>query len=161
MKVRNGFVSNSSTTSFCIYGSTVSVDDSKGLDLFKEIQKRNPEEYAKFLSDYKEKISSKEYMRKNIPYVDLMLKINDLTEEEEEVLIEKYLCGEILEIISNVFNVKAYYPPWDDYYCGVSWTAMGEDETKLEFKERVGKLMKMIFGEEIQCGTCEEAWRDG
>lgn len=33
MKIRNGFVSNSSTTSFCIYG--VEVDSSSGLD--KEI----------------------------------------------------------------------------------------------------------------------------
>lgn len=45
MKVRNGFVSNSSTTSFCIYGTHIDLNDVRKFlrknDLFTEI---NPDE---------------------------------------------------------------------------------------------------------------------
>jgi hypothetical protein len=92
MKTRHGFVANSSSSSFCIYGAIVSRDD------------------------------------------------DDIYEKAEDHGLE-CRC------------------PSDDYYIGLSWSDVKDDETGAQFKERVRELIEKAFpGETFELGTHEEAW---
>ena len=46
-------------------------------------------------------------------------------------------------------------------FLGISWSSIDDDETGSEFKARIEEKMKMLFGDDVKCGTHEEAWRDG
>lgn len=47
------------------------------------------------------------------------------------------------------------------HWIGISWKYIKDDETGAEFKARINKKMKEIFGEDTVCDTHEEAWRAG
>jgi hypothetical protein len=95
MKIRQGFVSNSSTTSFCIYG----IKTTKDFD-YKKVKELGLEEYG------------------SRPYDD------------------------------------------DCNHIGISWYGIKDDETGLQFKNRVEKLIEEA-GFDEQCYTYEDAWYDG
>ena len=93
MKIKNTFISNSSTTSFLIYGAEIKDGDEEkayGLGL-------------------------------NVYYGDPM-------------------CGYI--------------------YAGLSWDSIGDNETGLEFKQKVEGLIKQIDSN-YKCSTISEAYYDG
>ncbi len=94
MKVRHGFVSNSSTTSFLIYGAQIPTDK---------------EEEAKLLG-------------------------------------------------LSTYSGDCYSD--DEFFAGLSWDCVGDDETGKQFKERVEALIKQIDAE-AKCGTIDRAYRDG
>ncbi len=55
MKIRNGFVSNSSSSSFCIYGISLEFDNTDFDEVFgliKKIQISFPEKYHEALNSY-------------------------------------------------------------------------------------------------------------
>jgi hypothetical protein len=115
MKVRDGFVSNSSTTSFLIYG--VYFDGS--------------EELKKALNE-----AGKE-------------KIKELDDDDNEIVEELGL---------------PYYSGYESsqVYLGRSWAEIEDDETGLQFKQRVQKEIREYFNlEDENFGTHEEAFRDG
>lgn len=111
MKIRQGFVSNSSTTSFCIYGTRMSA-----------------------------------------PY-----------DEEREEQDEYYdSCEEMWETCEKA-GLECHSAPWDsDFYVGLPWDSIRDDETGAQFKARVETKLFECFGvKPVRCSTYEKAWRDG
>jgi len=138
MKIRNGFVSNSSSSSFCIYG--VCMDECDMIDAFVEKDLATAEELSDGLYEYLDDWSFK-----------YNLKQDGLSEEEIEAkLADRPLNGFEYESIMG-----------ECHFLGISWSNIKDDETGAEFKARIDAKMKDLFGEDTKCSTHKEAWRDG
>lgn len=112
MKIRNGFVSNSSSSSFCIFGAT-----------FK------PEELQKAFN------------------------VSD--DDADCVDYGDFLPG---------FSCRCPYSVYDgggEYYVGIPWRSIKDDETGLQFKQRIQSELSKVFAKEVKCSTLEVAWYDG
>lgn len=139
MKIRNGFVSNSSSSSFLIYGiSGINLEDViVTQDIVDKINERR-KKYGQALctiEDLKESVGC------NISLDDPYISLDD---------------------ICSCFDLSCR-SPYSSYYVGISWSNVGGNETGDQFKERVKKILSLIFGEEkaSQCETHSEAWYDG
>jgi len=136
MKVRQGFVSNSSSSSFCIYG--ICVEDIESL--VDGNPKLKPKIYEKYVEEQKkwgEEILPEEEYFENVDSYDLRERL-------------EYLLG-----------MEIYKPgDWGCFYIGDSWSSIGDDETGKQFKERVEKELKETFGEGLSFSTHEEGWMD-
>ena len=131
MKIRSGFVSNSSSSSFCIYGIEIDVEELREKLLSSEILSEEDKKYLSEIEDTYEIVE--------------MLEYNDMK----------------IENISNIeFHYMGEYNP-DSVYIGRSWSLIEDDKTGKEFKEDVENKLKKILGNEVKCYTCQEAWRDG
>ena len=122
MKIRNGFVSNSSTSSFCIYGTHLEYED----DLIKALIEKGfatKEELLDGVSEYA--------WNKN----------------------NKFFTGDI--------GFECPYDGDDGVYIGIEWNKIKDDETGAQFKARIEEKMKDLLGNDVECGTYSEAWRDG
>lgn len=134
MKIRNGFVSNSSTSSFLIYGAYLESEDivtafKNNIDKIKE---KSPDDAA--VAYYEE--SPEDYD----DYFEMLDSLSDLMEDKD---IDTWCV-------------------WDeDYYIGASLRRIKDDETMSQFKDRIGKKIKSIFDVTIPLDIHEEAWRDG
>jgi hypothetical protein len=118
MKIRTGFVSNSSSSSFLIYGVEMEQDEAERLLL--------------------EKLG--------------------MTQEE----YEEKLDGCISELAYEAFKstkLSCEVPYDGEYvYIGLSWSAVGGEETGNQFKARVESLIEGALGKKMPCGTYREAW---
>ena len=138
MKIRNGFVSNSSSSSFLIYGISGSSFS------FTEEGKRILLEY----------------------YVDEYPREDDESDEEYlERLVEEVENDdgwyEIMERFS-IPTISVDHPPYDDYYIGASWDEVLDDETGAQFKCRIRESIKKYLDvTDEEFGTFSEAWFDG
>lgn len=134
MKIRTGFVSNSSSSSFCIYGVCKE---------FSEIIGNTP----------KEKL-----------YEVLSASFDETVENEEQLdeIIDEYGFYEVIEcIFPDNSDLEFHIPEYEDcVYIGASWSSIKDDETGAEFKEKVRREIKEEFGIEEGFNTYEEAWRD-
>lgn len=110
MKIRHGFVSNSSSSSFLIYGYCIE-DGDGGI---------------KGLADK-----------------------HNVSESKVEEIIEK--AG-----LSLIYGEEGY-----NTYIGKSWSSIGDNETGSQFRKNIEDKIEQLFGEKKDCGTHEEAWRDG
>ena len=134
MKTRNGFVSNSSTSSFCIFG--VSMGD----DEFRKFVDRNMQlilaHTAK--SKWMKEVKTEE----------------DLKQWQEE----KGYYGDLLHTLAEGVGLEAYYPPdWEMVFIGASWPSILDDETGAQFKERVAAMVAQLFPDAV-CGTHQEGY---
>ncbi len=147
MKTRNGFVSNSSSSSFLIYGvydPDVDIDVSTFVDL--EILK------PKWETWHKDRLEKYDWHK------------DETFEEFLEGVMEDGI-GEALYILDSIlgegFNFEHHSPFGDYHYFGVDPRKMDDNETMGEFKERITKMCKDIFGDDVEAGWHEYAWRDG
>ena len=158
MKIRNGFVSNSSASSFCIYG--FELDDGINIDSFVNFKKKNPDQ---FLKNIEKKIKSlKGYQESCGEFLGLLKRVDDLTEEEQDTLYEE-ISGDsefYLELLLDDEGVLKIFSGYDDQniFIGRAWKNISDNETGLQFKESVGKAVHKTFGSKIKCETHEEAW---
>ena len=135
MKIRQGFVSNSSSSSFCIYGISMDEWEMKEALIKKGIA--TEDELADGLYEYLDDWSFK-----------YDLKQKGLSEEEIDAkLAERPLSDFEYESIMG-----------ECHYLGIAWRNIKDDETGAEFKARIEAKMKEIFGDEVECSTYEEAW---
>ena len=154
MKKRNGFVSNSSSSSFLIYG-VYNPDIPEDLmefvnkDFIKEAWEVWYQEVLK--NDFAKKNPDK--YPTDIPF-ESWLKIK---KDTNEGWFESFVLNEVLELV----GIEHYDPfDYEDHYFGICPTNMGEDETMGEFKKRVDTLLENVFGS-VSSGWQEYAWRDG
>ncbi len=117
MKTRVGFVSNSSSSSFLIYGISIEVF----------------QDFPKIIEAYKKK--------ENIKDDD----------------IDNY---ELQEFVEEETGLECHNPYDEGVYIGKSWHSIKDDQTGKQFKEEIENKLKDFFGNEIECCTLEEAWRD-
>lgn len=139
MKNRQGFVSNSSSSSFCIFGAAIelcfNLDYYIGLgeEKFKLIRKELPE--------FKEKLAD----------IDNL----DLSEEDIDE-INDYLMDDPEWFLSKVFPELEIHWAGDydtSIYLGRSWYKIKNTETGAQFKEKIRKDIKKICGPDIKCTT--------
>jgi hypothetical protein len=162
MKIRNGFVSNSSSSSFCIYGTHLEDDFA---DVLKKIKKTDLKTYEngidRILKDRKFNWTAEHYAKE----VKLLKKI-DVTNEQEEEQINDFLhTDDICELLTAWFgdNYEVFTPYEGDsgIYIGRSWSRIKDKETGAEFKASIKNDLKNVLGSDAKCETHEEAWRDG
>jgi len=160
MKNRRGFVSNSSTTSFCIYGAYLESSDE--ISLLSCIKRAGFDEFIskidKILKDEKH-WWTKTYKAQ----LEMLKRIKDLDEDETRI-VEDFLQDHVekfLELcLGDSFSMH-YGPEGEGRYIGRNWSEIRDNETGAQFKETIEESLKTFFGAEFKCGTYEEAWRDG
>ena len=150
MKIRVGFVSNSSTSSFLIWGV---YDPEISLEKLFAIEGLK----GKWATWYKEQQDER-----SAKYPDWY---PDTTFEEWAVeTFESNGFGELLDSLKQCTDALAglkSHSPYDDCYIGGDPRAMDDEETIGSFKKRVCDTLAMFIEGEFECGWQEQSWRDG
>jgi len=159
MKTRQGFVSNSSTSSFCIYGTAIEKDATALLkllrenapDMFKSIQKVVLKQCDQYKDDYPpESIEEMKKWIRDIDNVDCAL--DEVDDYEVIYEIEKALK----KSGSNLgFEIPSEF---DEVFIGREWSSVGDNETGLQFKDKIEEDIKKFFGKQ-KCATHQEAYQ--
>jgi len=166
MKTRYGLVSNSSTSSFCIYGCQLddewyACNNAEAFVRFlKKLKQEFPADYLEAIYKLKEKYKDNKYHIAEIKVAETIddIKIVDgpkLLEVEED----DYCDFETFYTIIKHFNLCMFGDDGNGRYIGRSWDSIGDDETGGQFKMRVDEVIKSLFN--VECMTHDEAWRDG
>ena len=130
MKIRNGFVSNSSASSFLIYGIEIDSEE-----LFKMMKKTHPQEVKELYEDddaddIDDGEGAYDLFEKLVPY--------DYNDKD---------------------RLSYDSPDSGTVYLGRSWDQVKDDETGKQFKERtVADIRKLIGDKKVKFDTHEFAW---
>lgn len=162
MKTRNGFVSNSSSTSFCIYGAFVGDIGGKvpmGYRILKFL-KNHHEEYFNGL--FKDDDSEAMLALKDIDKLDLK-KPGKFIENLEELDEEN---GELDDFFADLcfmdFDDKIGLMYNENYGAlGFSYTVVPDEMIMGAWKTMVREAIKEITGKDLKCEHIEEAYSDG
>ena len=133
MKIRNGFVSNSSSSSFCIWGCHME---------FSEMTKKIAAKLSKEMEN--------------------KLKENGVLEEDEileDCLSEDFDFAIIYEAVKLIDTNKiashlAFIRDEDWAYIGRYYTSIKDDETGGEFRDSTTKAIELLFGDQ-ECESIE------
>lgn len=162
MKKRQGFVSNSSTTSFCIYGTQLEITTDTIINCFKYIKANRSDDYKQMLEKVKKDWLTKTYMAKRVYILDMLEHVDTMTDQEKDQL-DEFLDDDPIEIFTEIVNLNYWHGPdyGNNIYLGRSWDSITDDETGKQFKESIEESLMSVFGDSVTCGTHEESWRDG
>ena len=127
MKRRKGFVSNSSTSSYCVYGLAL-----EGMPI-----KASPEEVRALL----------ERLGKSTDWLDAL--------DSEEV--EECYDSDFLYDLSGALGDFDYQYADGMCVFGRCLTGIGDDETGKQFKDSVDEVMRVLFGPSVKCEMLEGA----
>ena len=142
MKIRQGFVSNSSSSSFCIYGITEEESVIKEALIAKGATE---EELSDGLGEYLDSWSYDYKKREG------KLTAEDIAAQE----------GKFFQPEENFETFNPYYDYGDEIYIGIQWKRIGDDETGMQFMKKIDAKLTELLGKEVECSTLQEAWRDG
>ncbi len=146
MKIRTGFVSNSSSSSFCIFGIISEMEGGLNINNFTE-----------------EAIS---YLKLN-DFLNKKEECDCLCGDEEcdECVCEcenDYLDTDTISTLCDHFRIDYWYNYGFSF--GTSWRYVGDNQTGQQFKESVKERLSKVFNTESKLwetlGTHEEAWHD-
>ena len=150
MKIRQGFVSNSSTSSFCIYGAAIEGD---WTTILKSLKKNCPEKFEKFKADTILDCNANEppdgetdEVKEWIENIDeASCDPDGIYEIDPALSLEKLFKEEGL-------SVRAPYE-WETIYIGRSWSGVKDDETGAQFKKSIENAVKNAMGNNVTCST--------
>lgn len=129
MKLRKGFVSNSSTSSFMIYGYELNMDE------FHELIVKNHADLFK----------------KELAIINKKIKDSDDKMSLEEAIINHELYDIDEKLRENGMPIYMIDGETDQVFLGEDTSSMDEDETKRQFKARVEKQVAKFVGKEVEC----------
>lgn len=140
MKIRQGFISNSSSSSFCIYGTYT--DDINAI-VRTFLEEKSSEELEEILSDN-------------------CIDVDDLDEEDAiDNILDNLDFSELAEILSSTIKNLECHSCYDsnETWIGLGIHSMDDDETKKQFQNRVEQLIKdELKQENLQFNWYEESW---
>jgi hypothetical protein len=132
MKIRLGFVSNSSTCSFQIYGVQLERED------INKLLKQNKELVEIFLEEYHKNTLKYKPNAEKYDTLEEFLDDNGYYEILDKILPEiKYLEKE-------------------EYYYGIDPSNMPDDETMGHFKKRIQDNVTELFGDTFKCSFIDK-----
>lgn len=150
MKVRNGFVSNSSSSSFLIYGAEIEMNDV--IENFDTLKK----EAIKSLEN--SRFSSRQEI------ANILKDVPDNLDSDEIIDTVESLdgLGEFLYDIEFETLTMEFGPGFDEsVYLGLCPSKIGDNETGRQFKDKIEAEIKKFFPNKNNFGFHEECWRDG
>jgi len=151
MKIRQGFVSNSSSSSFCIYG--VEIDHKElyelAIRLGFEVEKEEPEVKTKEQKHLEQFLRGKD---------------DKLAEERDGVELYEYESYDPYDLIDyineQVIKVKCFTAYCgENYYIGREFKSIEDKETGKSFKKSIENELDELDVLELP-KTIEEAWHD-
>ena len=157
MKTRNGFVSNSSSSSFCIFGSSIDVslyDEESFIPFMKKFKTEYLHMFNLVIDDY----SKQENMSdSNKNMLDNVLKLDYI--DELDIPNGVYFDDTLVMLMLSKVGLEYYDMMGEWFYIGRSWDSIGDDENGKEFKDHITSTMLKLYN--VNCSTITEAWRDG